>query len=90
MATSSGVIPYTVSYTKLMNIQKKIVRLMSLKIYFDRTEPIYQELQILNIYEVNYFLTSLFMYRYSCLQNLPENFINYFLTNKEREPHLFA
>ena len=68
---------------KLMKIQKKIVRLMTFKSYFEHTEPIFQELQILNIYKVNDYLTSLFMFRYFHLQNLPEIFTNYFLTNKE-------
>ena len=57
---------------KSMKIQKKIVRLMTFKSYFEHTEPIFQELQILNIYKVNDYLTSLFMFRYFHLQNLPE------------------
>ena len=56
---------------------------MTFKSYFEHTEPIFQELQILNIYKVNDYLTSLFMFRYFHLQNLPEIFTNYFLTNKE-------
>jgi hypothetical protein len=68
---------------KLMKIQNKIVRLMTLKSYFEHTEPIFQELQILNIYKVNDYLTRLFMFRYFHLQNLPEIFTNYFMTNKE-------
>ena len=56
---------------------------MTFKSYFEHTEPIFQKLQILNIYKVNDYLTSLFMFRYFHLQNLPEIFTNYFLTNKE-------
>ena len=68
---------------KLVNIQKKIVRLMTFKSYFDHTEPIFNDLKILNLYKLNDFLTSLFMFRYFHLQNLPEIFDKYFLTNKE-------
>ena len=66
-----------------MKIHKKIVRLMTFKSYFEHTEPIFQEQQILNLYKINDYLTSLFMIRYFLLQNLPENFTNYFLANKE-------
>ena len=34
---------------KLVNIQKKIVRLMTFKSYFDSSEPIFKDLQILNL-----------------------------------------
>ena len=66
-----------------MNIQKKIIRLTTFKSYFDHTEPIFIEMQILNIFKINYYLTSLFMFRYFHLQNLPETFKNFFFTNKE-------
>ena len=48
---------------KSMKIKKKIVRLMTFKSYFEHTEPIFQELQILNIYKVNDYLgaTSIFI-----------------------------
>jgi hypothetical protein len=38
---------------KLVNIQKKIVRLMTFKSYFDHTEPIFIDLKILNFYKLN-------------------------------------
>ena len=66
-----------------MKIQKKIVRLMTFKSYFEHTEPVFQEQQILNICKVNDYLTSLFMIRYFHLQNWPEIFTYYFLANKE-------
>ena len=55
---------YKSSIEKIMKIRKKIVRLMTFKSYFEHTEPIFQELQILNIYKVNDYLTSLFMISY--------------------------
>jgi hypothetical protein len=65
-----------------MKIQKKIVRLATFKSYFQHTEPIFHELQILNIYKVNDYIAALFMFRFFNLQKLPEIFTNYFLTNK--------
>jgi hypothetical protein len=72
---------------KLVNIQKKIVRLMTFKSYFEHSEPIFHHLKILSLYKINYFLTSMFMFRYFHLKNLPELFTNYFLTNKEFPNH---
>ena len=68
---------------KLVNIQKKIVRLMTFKSYFDNSEPIFKDLQILSLLKINEYLTGLFMVRYFYLQNLPEIFENYFVSNKE-------
>ncbi len=42
---------------KLVNIQKKIVRLMTFKSYSDHTEPIFNDLKILNLYKLNEYLT---------------------------------
>ena len=55
---------YKSRFQKLVNIQKKIVRLMTFKSYFDHSEPIFNDLQILNLYKINYYLTSIFMFRY--------------------------
>ena len=46
---------------KLVNIQKKIIRLMTFNSYFEHTEPIFKELKLLSIYKLNQYLTSLFM-----------------------------
>jgi hypothetical protein len=60
---------------------------MTFKSYFDHSEPIFNELQIFNLYKINNYLTSIFMFRYFHLQNLPELFTNYFFTNKEIHNH---
>ena len=67
----------------LVNIQKKIVRLMTFKSYFDNSEPIFKGLQILSLSKINEYLTGLFMVRYFYFQNLPEIFENYFVSNKK-------
>ena len=56
---------------------------MTFKSYLEHTEPIFKELQILDIFKINDYLTALFMYRYYHLKNLPEAFENYFVTNNE-------
>ena len=69
--------------SKLVNIKKNIVRLMTFKSYFEHSEPIFNDLQILDLYKINSYLTCLFMFRYYNLQNLPEMFENYFSKNNE-------
>ena len=44
---------------------------------------IFKNLEILNVYQINDYLTSIFMFRYFNLKNLPETFANYFVTNNE-------
>ena len=50
--------------SKLINIQKKIVRLMTFSSHLDYTENIFQHLNILNLSKLDDYLTSLFMFRY--------------------------
>ncbi len=52
---------------KLINIQKKIIRLMMFKSYSEHSEPLFNGAKILNIEKINDFLTSLFMFRYHYL-----------------------
>ena len=46
---------------KLVNIQKKVVRLMAFKSYSEHTEPIFNDLKILNLSKLNEYLTSSFI-----------------------------
>ena len=72
---------------KLLNVQKKIIRLMTFKSYLEHTEPIFKELGFLNIFQINDSLTAMFMFRYYHLKNLPEIFENYFVTNNQIHQH---
>lgn len=56
---------------------------MTFKSYFEHSEPLFNDLQILDLYKINSYLTCLFMFRYYNLQNLPEMFENYFSKNNE-------
>ena len=55
---------YKKQLQKLMNIQKKIMRLMTFKSYSEHSEPLFNKLYILNIKKINDFLTSLFMFQF--------------------------
>ena len=52
---------YPTRLQKLMNVQKKIVRLICFKSYTDHSEPLFLDLKILNIYKINDYLCSIFM-----------------------------
>jgi hypothetical protein len=67
----------------ILNVQKKIVRLICFKSYMDRSEPIFLQLKILDIYKINDYLCSLFMYRFNYCQNLPDFYNDYFKQNNE-------
>jgi hypothetical protein len=45
-----------------MNIQNKIVRLIAFKSYHKHTKSIFKNLNLLNIFQINDFLTSLLIY----------------------------
>ena len=45
---------------------------------------IFKNLEILNVYQINDYLTSIFMFRYFNLKNLPETFANYVVTKAMR------
>ena len=77
---------YKTRVQKLSNVQKKI-RLMTFKSYLEHPEPMFTELGIFNIFQINDNLTAIFMFRYHHLQNLPEIFENYFFTNDQIHQH---
>ena len=60
---------------------------MTFKSYLEHIEPIFKELNILNIFQINDSLTAMFMFRYYHLGNLPDVFENYFATNNQIHQH---
>ncbi len=75
---------YPTKLQKLMNVQKKIVRLICFKSYTDHSEPLFLDLKILNIYKINDYLCSIFMYRFNyCQNNMPDFYCGYFKQNNE-------
>ena len=50
----------------------------------DHSEPLFLDLKILNIYKINDYLCSIFMYRFNYYQNnLPDFYCGYFKQNNE-------
>ena len=74
---------YPTRLQKVLNVQKKIVRLICFKSYMDHSEPIFLQLKILDIYKINDYLCSLFMYRFNYCQILPDFYNDYFKQNNE-------
>ena len=73
---------YQSKLDKIYKLQKKIVRIMSFKEYNHSSKPLFKELNILNVYQVNYFVTGNVMYQYSKNQ-LPPAIMSQFKTNEE-------
>ena len=78
---------YPTRLQKLLNVQKKIVRLINFKSYMDHSEPSFKYLKILNIYQINDYLCSLFMFRFNYCQNMPDLFDDYFKQNNALHKH---
>ena len=75
---------YPTRLQKIMNVQKKIVRLICFKSYSDHSEPLFLDLKILNVYKINDYLCSIFMYQFFYYQNnLPNFYCDYFKQNSE-------
>ena len=70
---------YQTKLQKILNVQKKIVRLISFKSYLEHSNPLFHNLKMLNIFKINDYLCSLFMYRYKYFNNLPVFFNDYTL-----------
>ena len=62
---------------------------MTFNSYLEHSERIFRDLvlEILNISKINNYLTSLFIFLYHHLNNLPETFTNYFVTNNQIHQH---
>ena len=71
-----------------MKIHKKIVRLMTFKSYFEHTEPIFQEQQILNLYKINDYLRWLETLFEKCEKNgFEHDIVDYYRVLKGKEYH---
>ena len=77
---------YPTRLKPLFRVQKKIVRIMTFAKYNKESRPLFLQLKLLNIYQLNTYFTALFMYSYFN-NNLPNYFTNYFTLNKEMHGH---
>ena len=78
---------YPTRLQKIINVQRKIVRLICFKSYSDNFEPLFLDLKILNVYKINDYLCSIFIhiyiYRLFYYRNdLPDFYCDYFKLSK--------
>ena len=55
---------YPTRLKPILRTQKKIVRIITFANYTEKARPFFMSLKILNIYELNKYLTAMFMYSY--------------------------
>ena len=67
---------YCTRLKSLHKVQKKIVRLMTVSKFKESTQPIFKELKLLDLFQLNTFLDILFMYSQRA-NTLPKIFNNY-------------
>ena len=72
---------YSTRLRSIFMLQKKIVRIITFSNYTEESRPLFKSLKILDIYELNTYLTGIFMYWYYH-GNLPVYFINFFVQNE--------
>ena len=72
---------YSTRLRSIFMLQKKIVRIITFSNYTEESRPLFKSLKILDIYELNTYLTGIFMYWYYH-GNLPAYFINFFVQNE--------
>ena len=70
-----------------MNIQKKIVRLMTYNSYLEHIKPIFEDLNILHTFKINDFLTATFMFGHNQLKILPAEFDRFFVASNQIHQH---
>ena len=72
---------YSTRLSSIFMLQKKIVRIITFSNYSEESGRLFKPLKILDIYELNTYLTGIFMYWYYH-GNLPAYFINFFVQNE--------
>ena len=73
---------YVFNLRKLINLQKRVVRLISNAKYRDSADPLYKSLGILKLVDINKYLIARFMFRY-CNNKVPDLFNSYFEYNSD-------
>ena len=72
---------YPTRLKPILRTQKKLVRIITFANYTEKSGPLFKSLKILNIFELNTYLTKVFMYSWNH-DKLPAFFDNFFKTNK--------
>jgi len=72
---------YPTRLQSILRIQKKMARIITFSNFRDVPRPLFELLEILDIYKLNSYLTALFMYSYHH-KKLPMFFNNFFTTKE--------
>ena len=71
---------YKTHLDRLFILQKKFIRLITFSSYRSHTEPLFKETKILTLYQINYFMNALFVYKF-INNELPHIFNDMFVFN---------
>jgi hypothetical protein len=74
------------NFKKSIKIQKKAIRIITFNSYIAKSAPLFQQLKLLNLNQINDLCVSLFMFDY-INGNLPASFNDYFTTNTKIHHH---
>ena len=72
---------YPTRLNPILKTQKKLIRIMTFSRFTEKSAPLFKSLKILNIFELNAYLTAVFMYSHHH-EKLPAFLDNLFKTNK--------
>ena len=77
---------YKSSLKKLVTLQNKIVRIITCSKPRDSSQPLYEQLKILKLSDINKYLIGRFMFRY-CNGQIPRLFDSFFFRNHDFHEH---
>ena len=77
---------YPTNLKRLIMLQKRVVRIISRSTRTDHTSPLFKNLKILKVPEINILQTSLFMFQVS-RHLVPRQFLSYFSLNSNIHNH---
>ena len=73
---------FTTTLKKILTLQNRFVRLASGSVWDATAAPLFKNLHILTIYDINNYQICTFMYKiFSLQENVPEHFRTYFAAN---------
>ena len=67
---------------KIYKLQKKLVRIITFKVYNHSSKPLFDNLKILNVYQVNYYSIAILMEKSFSNNQLPISLKDIFRTNE--------
>ena len=73
---------YVTNLNRIFLLQKRAVRALTNAHYYSHTAPLFKQLRLLDIYNINSYYTARFMYSYHH-QLHPPSFLNLFVTNSQ-------